>query len=87
MTKTNYYAYRNWLIRLDAKLFGNNEVTVFNLNSGNKHYFIADPRDTHKSIREYLDSVYSDETDKGIGLPGLMYLSGRDRMMAKEILD
>ena len=84
---TNYYAYRNWVIRLEAPLFGNNKVCAFDLNTGAHHYFIADKGDTHSFICQYIDLNYSSTTDYSVGLPGLMLLSGRDKMMATEIFN
>lgn len=84
---TNYYAYRNWVVKLDAPLFGNNKVCIFNLNTGDHHYFIADKGDTHSFICNYIDFNYRNSTDMSVGFPGLMPLSGRDKMMAVEIFN
>ncbi len=82
---TNYYAYRNWLVKIDAPFIGVTKAFVFNLNSGEHHTFLAQASDTHTFISEYIDFNYRDTTDFSCGFPGLMYLNGRDRFMAQDI--
>ena len=78
---TNYYAYRNWAIRLGALLFGDNKVCAFDLNTGKYVYSIADKRDTHASIARCIDRFYGDATDYFVGFPGLVSLSPKEKMM------
>ena len=84
---TNYYAYRNWLVKIDAPLFGTTKAFVFNLESGEQHSFLAQAKDTHVFICEYIDFNYRESTDYSKGFGGLMLLSGRDVLMAKEIFN
>ena len=84
---TNYYAYRNWLVKIDAPLFGTTKAFIFNLESGETHSFLAKARDTHSFICGYIDLYYHDSTDFTKGLGALMYLSGSDSQMAKEIFN
>ena len=84
---TNYYAYRNWLVKIDAPLFGTTKAFIFNLETGENHTFLAQARDTHVFICEYIDFNYHESTDFSKGIGGLMLLSGRDTLMAKEIFN
>lgn len=84
---TNYYAYRNWLVKIDAPLLGTTKAFIFNLDSGENHAFLAQARDTHSFICEYIDFNFSDSTDFSKGFAGLMLLSGRDSLMAREIFN
>ena len=84
---TNYYAYRNWLVKIDAPLFGMTKAFIFNLESGEAHSFLAQDRDTHTFICQYIDFNYGKSTDFSKGFGALMYLSGRDAQMAKEIFN
>ena len=84
---TNYYAYRNWLVRIDAPLFGVTKASIFNLDSGEHTIFPVQARDTHAYICNQIDLVFHEITDFSKGFGGLMYLSGRDAQMAKEIFN
>lgn len=84
---TNFYAYRNWLVKIDAPLFGTTKALIFNLESGEQHSFLAQARDTHTFICQYIDFNYGESTDFNQGFGALMFLSGRDAQMAKEIFN
>ena len=84
---TNYYAYRNWLVKIDAPLFGTTKAYIFNLDSGFTSIFSVNARDTHAYICEQIDICYQDMTDYTKGFGGLMYLSGRDALMAKDLFN
>ena len=84
---TNYYSYRNWLVKIDAPLFGITKAYIFNLESGERSLFPVQARDTHTYICEQIDLCYHDSTDFSKGFGALMYLSGRDAQMAKEIFN
>lgn len=52
---TNYYAYRNWLVKINAPLLGRTKISIFNLNSGEMHHFFANDNDTHTFVCQYID--------------------------------
>lgn len=74
-------------MKIDAPLFGSTKAFIFNLESGELHSFLAQARDTHTFICQYIDFNYGDSTDFSKGFGALMYLSGRDAQMAKEIFN
>lgn len=82
---TNYYAYRNWLVKINAPLLGRTKISIFNLNSSEMHHFFANDNDTHTFVCQYIDFNYKDSTNYYIGFPALMYISGQEKQMAKEI--
>lgn len=83
---TNYYAYRNWLVKIEAHLFVKTKAYIFDLNSGEHHAFFAYD-DTHKFVCDFIDMNYRDKTDYSVGVHALMALYGRDSMLAKEIFE
>lgn len=84
---TNYYAYRNWLVKIDAPLFGTTKAYIFNLETGEHSRFPVQARDTHTYICEQIDLCYSDSTDFSKGVGALICLYGRDALMAKDIFN
>ena len=84
---TNYYAYRNWVVKIDAPLFGTTRACIFNLESGDHYAFPVQAGDTHAYICEKIDICFGDSTDYTKGFGGLMYLSGRDAQMVREIFE
>lgn len=84
---TNYYGYRNWLVKIDAPFFGTTKAFIFNLESGEHHSFPVQARDTHGFICEYININYYDSTDFSRGFGGLVPLSGRDSQMAQELFN
>lgn len=84
---TNYYAYRNWLVKIDAPLFGVTKAFIFNLESGETDAFPVQARDTHTCICQQIDLYHHESTDFSKGIGALMYLSGREAQMAKEVFN
>ena len=82
---TSYYAYHNWLVKIDAPLTGRTAVYIFDLNTGQRHNFWADESGSHSYICEYIDTVFEKSTDKSLGFPTLMLLSESDRKKAIQI--
>lgn len=82
---TSYYAYHNWLVKIDAPLTGRTAVYIFDLNTGQRHNFWADESGSHSYICEYIDTVFEKSTDKSLGFPTLILLSESDRKKAIQI--
>lgn len=84
---TNYYAYRNWLVKINAPLFGTTKAYIFDLNSGAHHSFLVQASDTHSFICEFIDMNYRSNTDFSCGFPSLLPFSGQEASMVKGIFD
>ena len=84
---TNYYAYHNWLVKLDVPMFGTMKAFIFDLNSGIRDRFSINASDTHKFVCDYIDRCHAGNTAYYIGFNTLFPITGQDKSKAQELFN